>query len=135
MRIALFLVRSQCSGYAFGFLPRNWHEIDRSDSPDRDGDRDIDIAPDRIRVGADGMSTLDEPFSGLLIDASNGYRKRGGQHEASCFISTKVDPGDDVDIVIGKAVAGIPAHIKECILKAGHIAAGEELFGIGRTPL
>jgi hypothetical protein len=81
------------------------------------------------------MSTLDEPFSGLLVDASNGYGKRGGQHEASCFISTKVDPGDDVDIVIGKAVAGIPAHIKECILKAGHIAAGEELFGIGRTPL
>jgi len=29
--------------------------------------------------------------------------KRGGHHEASCFISTKVDPGDDIDIsVIGK---------------------------------
>src|ERR1700704_4994667 len=64
------------------------------------------------------MSTLDEPFGGLLVDASHGHGKRGGQHEASCFISTKVDPGDDVDIVIGKAVAGIPA--------------GEELFGIGR---
>ena len=35
--------------------------------------------------------------------------KRGGQHEASCFISTEVDPGDDADIVIGKAVAGILA--------------------------
>jgi hypothetical protein len=43
------------------------------------------------------MSTLDEPFSGLLVDASNGHGKRGGQHEASCFISTKVDPGDDVE--------------------------------------
>jgi hypothetical protein len=39
---------------------------------------------------------------------------------------------DDVDIIIGKAVAGIPAHMKECILKAGCIAAGEELFRIGR---
>jgi hypothetical protein len=76
------------------------------------------------------MGTLDEPFSGLLVDASNGHGKRGDQHEASCFISTKADPGDDVDIVIGKAVAGIPTHMKECILKAGR--AGEELFGIGR---
>ena len=78
------------------------------------------------------MSTLDEPFSGLLVDGSNGHGKRGGQHEASCFISTKVDPGDDVDIVIDKAVAGITAHMKECILKTGRITAGEELFGIGR---
>jgi len=81
------------------------------------------------------MSTLDEPFSDLLVDASNGHGKLGGQHEASCLVSTEVDPGDDVDIVIGKAVAGIPAHMKERILKAGCIAAGEELFGIGRiTP-
>jgi hypothetical protein len=28
-----------------------------------------------------------------LVDASNHHGKRGGQHEASCFISTKVDPG------------------------------------------
>ena len=78
------------------------------------------------------MGTLDEPFGSLLVDASNHRDKRGRQHEASCFISTKVDPGDDVDIVIGKAVAGIPAHMKQCILKAGCIPAGEELFGIGR---
>jgi hypothetical protein len=81
------------------------------------------------------MSTLDEPFSGLSVDAGNGHGKCGGQHEASCFISTKVDPGDDVDIVIGKAVAGIPAHMKECVLKAGCITAREELFGIGRIAL
>jgi hypothetical protein len=78
------------------------------------------------------MSTLDEPFSGLLVDASHGCGKCGGQHEASCFIPTKFDRGDDVDIVVAKAVAGIPAHMKECILKAGCIPAGEELFGIGR---
>ena len=30
------------------------------------------------------MSTLHEPFSGLLVDASDGHDKRGGQHEASC---------------------------------------------------
>ena len=80
-------------------------KIDRSGSPDRDGGRHIDIASDRIRVRADGMSTLDEPFSGLLVDASNGHGKRGGQHEASCLISTKVDPGGDGDIVVAKAVA------------------------------
>jgi hypothetical protein len=95
----------------------------------------FDIAPDRIRVRADGMSTLDEPFSGPLVDASNGHGKRGGHHEASCFISTKVDPGDDVDIVIGKTVAGIPAHMKERILKAGCIAAGKSCSGLVASPL
>ena len=45
--------------YSRGFLPRNWHEIDWSGSPDRDGDRHIDIASDRIRVWADRMSTLE----------------------------------------------------------------------------
>ena len=78
------------------------------------------------------MGTLDESFSGLFVDASNGHGKRGGQHEASRFISTKLDFGDDVDIVVGKAVAGIPAHMKECVLKTGCIAACKELFGIGR---
>jgi hypothetical protein len=78
------------------------------------------------------MSTLDEPFSSLLVDASHGHDKRSGQHEASCFISAKVDPGADVDFVIGEAVASIPAHMKDRILKAGCITAGEELFGIGR---
>jgi len=61
------------------------YEIDRSGSPDRDGDRHIDIASDRIRVRADRMSTLDEPFSGPLVDASHGHRKRGGQLKASCL--------------------------------------------------
>jgi len=78
------------------------------------------------------MSNLHEPFSGLLVDASDGHDKRGGQHEASCFISTKVNPGDDIDIVIGKAVAGVPAHMKECVLKTGCIPARKELLGIGR---
>jgi len=81
------------------------------------------------------MSTLHEPFSRLLVDASDGHDKRGGQHETSCFISTKVDPGDGTDIVIGKAVAGVPAHMKQRVLKTGCIPAGKELLGIGRiTP-
>src|SRR3981189_881815 len=117
------LKRSRRRAPPVSILPRSRHC-----SPEKDGDRHIDIAPDRIRVRADGMSALDEPFSGLLVDASNGHGKRGGQHEASCFISTKVDPGDDDDIVIDKAVAGITAHMKECILKAGCIPPGEELL-------
>ena len=78
------------------------------------------------------MSTLDEPFSGLSVDASHAHGKRGGQHEAFGLIGTEIDPGGDGDIVVAKAVAGISAHMKECILKAGCIPAGEELFGIGR---
>jgi hypothetical protein len=78
------------------------------------------------------MSALNQPLSGLLVDASHGHCKRGAQREAACFISTQVDPGYDFDIIIGETVAGIPAHMKYCILKAGGISAGEELLGIGR---
>jgi hypothetical protein len=78
------------------------------------------------------MSTLDEPFSGLLVDACDGHGKRGGQDETPRVISAKVDPGDDVDILIRKAVAGVPAQMKEGVLKAGRIPTGEELFRIGR---
>jgi hypothetical protein len=42
--------------YSRGFLPRNWPETDRSGSPDRDGDRHIDIASDRIRVPLGGRA-------------------------------------------------------------------------------
>jgi hypothetical protein len=107
------------------------HKIDRSSSPDQ-VEIAIDVASDRIRERAVGMSPLDEPFSGLLADASNGFGKRAGEQESSCFISAKVDPGDDVDIVISKALAGIPAHMKEGIFKTGCLAAGEELLRIGR---
>jgi len=106
--------------------------IDWSGSPDRD--RDIDVSPYCIRVGADRISSLDEPFSGPLVDARNRHSKRAGQHEISCVISTKVDPGDDVDIAVGKAVARIPAHMKDRILKAGRIPAGEE-FSIAADKL
>jgi hypothetical protein len=62
--------------YSRGFLPRHWHEIGRSGSPDVDGDHRIDIASDRIRVRADRMSTLGERFSDLLVDASHAHGKR-----------------------------------------------------------
>jgi hypothetical protein len=35
-------------------------------------------------------------------------------------------------IVATTSISSSPAHMKECILKAGCIPAGEELFGIGR---
>jgi hypothetical protein len=73
------------------------YEIDRSGSPDRDGDRHIDIASNRIQY----RQIAGAPWTiRSLVDASHGDGKRGGQLKASCFISTKVDPGDDVEIVI-----------------------------------
>jgi hypothetical protein len=81
------------------------------------------------------MSGLDEPLSRLLVDAGYGYGNRSAQHEAARLISTEVDPGDYLNIVIGDVVTGIPAHMKQCILKAGRIPAGEELFGIRRIAL
>src|SRR5260370_20560920 len=54
----IFLRSAYEAGGGAHRLPRNWHEIDRSGSPDRDGDRHIEIASDRIRVRADRMSTL-----------------------------------------------------------------------------
>jgi hypothetical protein len=62
MRFAVFCVLQffiADPSYSRGFLPRHWHEIDRSGSPDVDGDHHTDIASDRIRVRADRMSTLE----------------------------------------------------------------------------
>jgi hypothetical protein len=61
--------------YSRGFLPRKWHEIDRSGSGPRRRSPHRHCS-DRIRVRADRMNTLDEPFSGLLVDASDGHGKR-----------------------------------------------------------
>src|SRR5437660_208546 len=99
------------------------YEIDRSGSPDRDGDRHIDIASDRIRVQADRTSTLDDPFSGLLVDASHGDGKRGGQLKASCLISTKVDAGDEVESVFAKLVQ----------LQIGALVVGADTFFTNRS--
>ena len=56
----------------------------------------------------------------------------GANTNPPLYISTNVDPGADVGIVVSKASAGIPARMKGCLLKAGCITAGEELFRIGR---
>jgi hypothetical protein len=100
-------------------------------SPDRDRDDDIDIAADRIRVRADRMNTLDEPFSGLLVDAGNGYAKRATTKPPVPFRPRSIVATTSISSS-AKAVAAIPAHMKECVLDAGRIPAGKELFGIGR---
>jgi hypothetical protein len=70
------------------------------------------------------MNTVRRPFTGALP----------AMVAASAATNTRpFDQGcDGVDIVVGRAVVGIPGDIKECVLKAGCIAAGEELIGIGR---
>ena len=60
------------------------------------------------KYGADGMSNLDEPFGGLSVDASHSHARRLTLH--LLFHFDQVDPGDDVDIVVGKAVASISSH-------------------------
>ena len=64
----------------------NWHEIgwSRLIGPETEI-ATSNIATDRIRVRADGMSALDELFGGLLVDASNGHGKCCGQHESCLF--------------------------------------------------
>jgi hypothetical protein len=63
------------------------------------------------------MGTLDEHFGRLLVDTSNGYGKRGGEHESSRFILTESDLGDDFDVVIGGVVAGLSTHAESAFSK------------------
>src|SRR3977135_3945855 len=93
----------------------------------------IDIAPDRIRVRTNGVGALDKLSRRLLVDASNGHGKRGGQHEPTRVVAAEADLGDDFDdVVIGEMVASLAAHAQQGIFKARGITAGEELLWVGR---
>jgi hypothetical protein len=72
------------------------------------------------------MSTLDEPFGRLWVDASNGYGKCGREQETSRFILAEADLGYDFDVVISGVVASLSTHSEKCILKAGCIPAGRD---------
>jgi hypothetical protein len=104
----------------------------RLNSPNRDGDLDIDIVPDRIRVGTDGVGALDKLSRRLLVDAGDDYGERGGQHERTRVVPAQADLGDNFNVAIGEFVASLAAHAQERILKARGIAAGEELLWVGR---
>ena len=100
-------------------------------SPNGDGDLDIDIAFDGIRVGTDGVGALDKLCRRLLVDAGDGHGERGGQHERTRVVAAEADLGDNFDVAIGKMAASLGAHVKERILKTGSIASGEELLWVG----
>jgi hypothetical protein len=112
----------------WSFCRNLWH----LDSPNRDGELNIDIALDRIRVGTDGVGALDKLCRRLLVDAGNGHGERGGQHEPTRVVAAEANLGDNFDVVIGEMAASLAAYVEEGILKARSIAAGEELLRIGR---
>src|SRR6266481_5747587 len=56
-------------------------------SPNRDGDLNIDITLDRIRVGTNGVGALDKLSRRLLVDAGDGHGERGGQHEPTRVVA------------------------------------------------
>jgi hypothetical protein len=113
-------------------LLASMRQFRRLNSPNRDGDLDIDIVPDRIRVGTDGVGALDKLSRRLLVDAGDDYGERGGQHERTRVVPAQADLGDNFNVAIGEFVASLAAHAQERILKARGIAAGEELLWLGR---
>src|SRR6266481_2795410 len=101
-------------------------------SPNRDGDLNIDITLDRIRVGTNGVGALDKLCRRLLVDAGNGHGERGGQHEPTRVVAAEANLGDNFDVVIGEMAASLAAHAQQGIFKARGITAGEELLWVGR---
>jgi len=81
------------------------------------------------------MGALDELFRNLLVDAGDGHSERGRQHERTRVVAAEADLGDNFDIAIGEMAASLTAHVKERILKARGIAAGEELLWVGRIAI
>jgi len=102
------------------------------DLPNRDGDLDIDISLDRIRVGTDGVGALDKLSRRFLVDPSDGHGERGGKHERARVVAAEADLGDNFDVAIGEMTASLAADAQERILKTRGIAAGEELLWVGR---
>jgi len=92
----------------------------------------IDIALDRIRVGTDGVGTLDKLCRRLLVDASDGHGEGGGQHKSTRVVAAEANLGDNFDVVIGEMAASLAAYVEEGILEARSIASGEELLRVGR---
>ena len=84
----------------------------RLNSPNRDGDLDIDIALDRTRVGTDGVGALDKLFRRLLVDAGDGHSERGGQHERARVVAAEACLGDNFDVSIGEMAPRLAARVK-----------------------
>src|SRR5580700_5077896 len=100
-------------------------------STNRDGDLDIDVTLDCIRVGTDGVRALYKLSCRCPVDAGDGHGERGGQHERTRVVAAEADLGDNFDVAIGEMAASLAAHVKERVLKARGIAAGEELLWVG----
>ncbi len=71
-------------------------------SPNRDGDLNIDITLDRIRVGTNGVGALDKLSCRLLVDAGDSHGERGGQHKPTRVVAAEANLGDNFDVAIGK---------------------------------
>jgi hypothetical protein len=103
-----------CEQFDHSCLRVDWatrpRKIRRLNSPNRDGDLDIHITLDRIRVGTDGVGTFDELFCRLLIGTADGHGERGGQHERTRGVAAKANLGDNFDVVIGEMSYLLPHH-------------------------
>ena len=93
---------------------------------------DIDIAPDRIRIGTDGVGALDKLSRRLLVDAGDAHGERGGQHERTGVVAAEADLSDNFDVAIGEFAASLAADSQKGVLKARGMAAGKELLWVGR---
>jgi len=78
------------------------------------------------------VSAVNELFRRLLVDAGHRHGERSGKQERTRFVAAKADLRDDFDVAIGEMAASLAADVKESILKASGITAGEELLRIGR---
>src|SRR6478752_4954246 len=100
-------------------------------STSRNGDPNLDVAPNSIGIRADLVGRLGQVFGRLLVDSGDSDRKCGGEHEIARVVATETNFRNDFDVTVRKPESFLAAYMEERVLKTGRVAAGEERLRIG----
>jgi hypothetical protein len=69
----------------------------------RNGDANVDVAPNSIGIGADFVCRLNQLFGLLLVDSCDSDCECGGEHEAARVVATETNLSNDFDVFVGKS--------------------------------
>src|SRR5258708_23876709 len=79
-------------------------------STSRNGNPNVDVAPNSIGIGADFVGRLNQLLGLVLIDSCDRDRECRGQHKAARFVATETNFGNDFDVSVRKSEPGITPY-------------------------
>src|ERR1700676_4174782 len=103
----------------------------RSCSTSRNGDPNLDVAPNSFGIKADLVGRLGQVFGRLRVDSGDKDRKCCREHEIARVVATETNFSNDFDVTVRKPEPLLAAYTQERVLETGRVAAGQELLRIG----